>query len=205
MRLRRNGQEAVRVWRYNLLLAAFFFLGVFAGIVCAERTGSGIREELTSYLSDYLDAAQGQEVSASALGALVVAYLWGPVLAFFCGFTAAGTVLLPLLTTAFSFFPAYAVSCLTAVFGWQGVWLAIGFLGLRCLLTVPCFFLLAPLSFYTAVSRLRASFGRGRFTLADSRGCWLRFVGVLLTMCFGAWGDFQLSSFLLRVLLERVF
>ena len=113
--------------------------------------------------------------------------------------------MLPLLTAAFGFLPAYAVSCLTAAFGGQGVWLAVGFFGLRCLLTIPCFFLLAPPSFQSAAGRLGASLGRGRFIPPDSRGCWLRFAGVILALGLGIYGDLRLSPFLLRVLLEQVF
>ena len=180
-------------------------MGILAGTVCAGRTGGSVGEELKNYLSAYLTAAQGREISVSVLCTLALAYLWGPVLSFFCGFFAAGAVLLPLLTAAFSFLPAYAVSCLTAAFGGQGVWLAVGFFGLRCLLTIPCFFLLAPPSFQSAAGRLGASLGRGRFVPPDSRGCWLRFAGVILALGLGIYGDLRLSPFLLRVLLEQVF
>lgn len=205
MRLRRSGREPSSVWRYSLPLAVCFFLGILAGTVCATRTGGSVGEELKNYLSAYLTAAQGREISVSVLCTLALAYLWGPVLSFFCGFFAAGAVLLPLLTAAFGFLPAYAVSCLTAAFGGQGVWLAVGFFGLRCLLTIPCFFLLAPPSFQSAAGRLGASLGRGRFVPPDSRGCWLRFAGVILALGLGIYGDLRLSPFLLRVLLEQVF
>ena len=205
MRLRRNGQEPARVWRYSLPLAAFFFLGLFAGITCAGRTGSGIREELTAYLSAYLDAVQEREITASVLWSLALAYLWGPTAAFFLGFTAAGAFLLPVLALAYGFFPAYAAGCLTVSFGGQGAWLAIGFFGVRCLIAVPCFFLLAAPSWQTAAGRLGASLGRGRFIPADSRGCWLRFAGVCLALSLGVCGDLRLSPLLLRALLGRIF
>ena len=205
MKLRRSGRALSSVWRYSLPLAVFFFSGILAGTVCASRTGGSVREELTAYLSSYLAAMQGREVSVFTLCVLVLAYLWGPAAAFLCGFTAAGAFFLPLLTAAFGFFPAYAVSCLTASFGGQGVWMAVSFFGLRCLLTVPCFFLLAPLSFQAAIGRLWASLGRGRFVPADSRGDWMRLAGVVLVLCLGACGDLRLSPLLLRVLLEQVF
>lgn len=205
MRLRRSGQEPARVWRFSLPLAAFFFLGLFAGITCAKRTGIGISEELTTYLSAYLDAVQEREITASALWSLALAYLWGPAAAFFLGFTAAGAFLLPVLALAYSFFPAYAAGCLAVSFGGQGVWLAIGFFGVRCLIAVPCFFWLAVPSWQTAAGRLGVSLGRGRFTPADSHGCWLHFAGVCLVLSLGVCGDLRLSPLLLRWLLGRIF
>ena len=205
MRLRRNGQETAHVWRYSLPLAAFFFLGLFAGITCAGRTGNGISDELTAYLSAYLDAVQEREITASVLCSLLLAYLWGPAAAFFLGFTAAGAFLPPALALAYGFFPAYAAGCLAVSFSGQGIWMALCFFGFRCLVTVPCFFLLAAPSWQTAAGRLGASLGRGRFAPADSRGCWFRFAGVCLILSFGVCGDLKLSPLLLRWLLGRIF
>ena len=126
-------------------------------------------------------------------------------LAFLLAFTGIGAVLLPLLTAAYGFFPAYAVSCMAASFGRQGVLMAAVFFGLRCLITFPCFFLLAVPSWEAAVVRFRASFGRGYPVQADSRRCWLRLIGVCLTLCLGIWLDLRLSPVLLQALLERIF
>ena len=90
MRLRRSGREPSSVWRYSLPLAVCFFLGILAGTVYAARTGGSAGEELKNYLSAYLTAAQGREISVSVLCTLALAYLWGPVLSFYCGFFAAG-------------------------------------------------------------------------------------------------------------------
>ena len=110
---------------------------------------------------------------------------------------AIGAVLLPLLTAAYGFFPAYAVSCMAASFGRQGVLMAAGFFGLRCLLTFPCFFLLAA-----------AILGSGRCALSSI--LWERIPGaggqpqmlaaafrcVILTLCLGIWLDLRLSPVL---------
>lgn len=117
-----------------------------------------------------------------------------------------GILLLPLLAAAAGFFPAYAAGCLTASFGGRGLLLALAFFGFRCLVTVPCFFLLAA----PAMGRAAALRGlsRGRRCAAFSacgRGCWLGFGIVCLILCLGAWIELRLSPFLLRALLERFF
>lgn len=195
---------AVPVRLYSLPLAACFLLGVLAGIGCAGRASAGVGDELTDYLSAYLDASRQQSVSVSTVAALTLAYARGPLAAFLCGFTAAGAVLLPLLAAVCGFFPAYAVSCLAAAFGGQGIWMALCFFGLRCLVTLPCFFLLAGDGWRLSLQRLRAGSGTGRTVTAET-AVWLRFAAVCLVLCLGVWGDLRLSPFLFRALLERIF
>lgn len=202
MKRKQTLREIPPGWLCSLLTGAFFFLGVFAGIGAAGRLSGSVGAELSAYLSAYLEAADGA-VSASGVLALALAYVWGPVLAFLWGFTAAGTVLLPLTALAVGFFPGYAVSCLTASFGRQGLWMALCFFGLRCLVSVPCFFLLASDAWRSAAGRLRAALGRGRS--AETRPVWLRFAGVCCVLSLGVWGDLRLSPLLLRMLLERIF
>ena len=198
MNQRQIGRGPGSSWLHSLLLAVFFFLGILAGIMCACRASVQINEELSAYLSAYLNAVR-QRTSSPDVGCSL------PALAFLLAFTRIGAVLLPLLTAAYGFFPAYAVSCMAASFGRQGVLMAAVFFGLRCLITFPCFFLLAVPSWEAAVVRFRASFGRGYPVQADSRRCWLRLFGVCLTLCLGIWLDLRLSPVLLQALLERIF
>ena len=199
MNQRQIGQGPGSSWLHSLLLAVFFFLGILAGIMCACRASAQISEELSAYLSAYLNAVRQRTSSPDVGRSLAAMYIWGPALAFLLAFTG------PLLTAAYGFFPAYAVSCMAASFGRQGVLMAAVFFGLRCLITFPCFFLLAVPSWEAAVVRFRASFGRGYPVQADSRRCWLRLIGVCLTLCLGIWLDLRLSPVLLQALLERIF
>lgn len=139
--MRNDGQTPAGL--HSLLLAVFFFLGIGAGVVCAGRISGDVERELTTYLTDYLALAQSQDLGISVVCSLTLLYLQGPVLAFLCGVCSAGILLLPLLAAAAGFFPAYAAGCLTASFGGRGLLLALAFFGFRCLVTVPCFFLLA--------------------------------------------------------------
>lgn len=186
---------------HSLLLAVFFFLGVLAGIALGGRASGSVGEELSAYLSAYSKAAPRQ--SAAAVWALALAYLRWPAAALLLGFTALGAALVPLTAAAFGFFPAYAVSCLVAAFGTDGLRMALCFFGLRYLVTTPCFFLLAADGWQTAMGRLRAVFGKGRPLPADKRGR-LRPLLVCLILFLGVRCDLRLSPFLFRVLLERI-
>lgn len=165
---------------HSLLLAVFFFLGIGAGVVCAGRISGDVERELTTYLTDYLALAQSQDLGISVVCSLTLLYLQGPVLAFLCGVCSAGILLLPLL--------------------------ALAFFGFRCLVTVPCFFLLAAPAMGRAAALRGLSRGRrGAAFSACGRGCWLGFGIVCLILCLGAWIELRLSPFLLRALLERFF
>ena len=136
MNQRQTGRGPGSSWLYSLLLAVFFFLGILAGIMCACRASAQISEELSTYLSAYLNAVRQRTSSPDVGCSLAAMYIWGPALAFLLAFTGIGAVLLPLLTAAYGFFPAYAVSCMAASFGRQGVLMASVFFGLRCLITL---------------------------------------------------------------------
>lgn len=162
---------------HSLLLAVFFFLGIGAGVVCAGRISGDVERELTTYLTDYLALAQSQDLGISVVCSLTLLYLQGPVLAFLCGVCSAGILLL-----------------------------ALAFFGFRCLVTVPCFFLLAAPAMGRAAALRGLSRGRrGAAFSACGRGCWLGFGIVCLILCLGAWIELRLSPFLLRALLERFF
>ena len=200
--MKRRGMETASGWLHSLLLAVFFFLGVLSGIGCAARVPEGVSGELSRYLSAYLDAVRQQAAPVPGIRQLAAAYFWGPAAAFFCGFSAVGVLLLPLLAMACGFFPAYTVSCLTAAFGSRGVWLAAALFGLRYLVVIPCFFLLAAPSLRTASARLRF---QSRPADAESRRGWLHFACVCLVLLLGGWVDFRLSPWFLRLLLEPIF
>lgn len=87
--------------------------------MCACRASVQINEELSAYLSAYLNAVRQRTSSPDVGCSLAAMYIWGPALAFLLAFTRIGAVLLPLLTAAYGFFPAYAVSCMAASFGRQ--------------------------------------------------------------------------------------
>ena len=127
-----------------LLLALFFLAGVLLGQVLSGRVPDTTGDELRRYLEDYVRlGGEGAPTVQTALSALVI-YFRYPLFAFLLGFASIGVVLLPCVTAAYGFFLSFSVCCFTAAFGVDGVLLALAVFGLRCLVTLPCYFLLRP-------------------------------------------------------------
>ena len=187
-----------------VLLALFFLGGVILGQVLAGRVPDATGDELTRYLTDYVRL--GGELSAeTALSALVI-YLRYPLLAFFLGFASVGIVLLPGVTVAYGFFLSFSVCCFTAAFGTDGVLLAFAVFGLRCLVTLPVFFLLAVPSWGKSAGLAAVSFGRGQrcAPVIYGRSYWLRAAASLGVLLAGVCVDLFLSPLFLRLILERI-
>lgn len=186
-----------------LLLALFFLGGAILGQVLADRVPGETGPELRQYLEDYVRL--GGEVSPGAAVSAAAVYFRYPLLAFLLGFASIGVVLLPVSAAAFGFFLSFAVCCFTAAFGPDGVLLALAALGLRCVVTMPCFFLLASSSCGTAAGLAAVSFGSGRRTApACGRVDWRRFGACSLALAAGVCGELTLTPALLRLALERV-
>ena len=186
-----------------LLLALFFLGGAILGQVLAGRVPGETGLELRQYLEDYVRL--GGEVSPGAAVSAAAVYFRYPLLAFLLGFASIGVVLLPVSAAAFGFFLSFAVCCFTAAFGPDGVLLALAALGLRCVVTMPCFFLLASSSYGTAAGLAAVSFGSGRRTApACGRVEWRRFGACSLALAAGVCGELTLTPALLRLALERV-
>lgn len=193
-------------WLCSLLPAVFFLLGATAGILYAGRVSERLSGELTDYLTGYLSLAQQRVVTLSLVCATVWAYFRGPLLAFVCGFTPVGTVLLPLSAAVCGFLPAYAAGCLAASFGGTGIWLALGLFGVRTLATLPCFFLLAAHAWHMSAALFRVSLGKGHpFSPVYDRRWWLRFAGVCLFLGCAVCAELRLTPLLTQTLLEHIF
>lgn len=189
-----------------LLLALFFVGGVLLGQMLAERVPGGTGNELHRYLADFVQLG-GQEPSIpkAAFSTLLVYYRY-PLLAFLLGFASVGIVLLPFAACACGFFLSFSVCCFTAAFGGNGVLLALSIFGLRCLIMLPCFFLLAVPAWGTSASLAAISFGRGRRTAPVLYGkpYWTR-LGITAAVLFlGVCAELFLSPALLRLAAERI-
>lgn len=191
-------------WPRLLALAACFFLGMVLGQVAAARVPGETGEELASYLRSYVSLSPS--CSPRVVLSTLALYLRDPLLAALLGFASLGVVLLPCMTVACGFFLSFSVCCFTAAFGREGVLLALAVFGLRCAVTLPCYFLLAVPAWQTAAALADASFGRGRRREPIVYGPpWRRRIlfcaGILLA---GVCVDLYLSPWLLRQVLERV-
>lgn len=189
-----------------LFLALFFLGGVVLGQVLSGRVPDSTGDELGRYLTDYLRVGgEGDQAAGAALSAAVI-YFRYPLLAFLLGFTSLGVILLPCLTVAYGLFLSFSVCCFTAAFGADGVLLALAVFGLRCAVTMPCYFLLAVPSWRAGAALASLSFSRGKRTapVLYGRGYWVRFGGCMGALLAGMCADLFLSPWLLRLMLERI-
>lgn len=189
-----------------LLLALFFLAGVILGQVLAGRVPAETGTELNRYLEDYVQLNGQTGRSATAALSAVVIYFRYPLLAFLLGFASIGVVLLPCVTVAYGFFLSFSVCCFTAAFGPDGVLLALAVFGLRCAVTLPCYFLLAVPSWGTSAALAAVSFGKGRrcAQVTYGRACWLRLGLSAAVLLAGVCVDLLLSPALLGMMLERI-
>lgn len=126
----------------------------------------------------------------------------------FClGFASIGVVLLPCVTAAYGFFLSFSVCCFTAAFGVDGVLLALAVFGLRCMVTLPCYFLLAAASWGTSAGT------GGRVLWERTADCPLWSTAgpagsgsaPAVWRCWpGVCAELFLSPVLLRLMLERI-
>lgn len=207
MRIKRARQPEGFYLSRLLLLAVFFLCGIVLGQLLAGQVPAAAGAELRRYLTDYLTLADEPAASGQALLSVVVIYFRYPLLAFLLGFASVGVLLLPVVTAAFGFFLSFSVCCFTAAFGADGVLLALVVFGLRCAVTLPCFFLLAIPSLGTSSALASLSFGRGRRSapVTYGRGCWLRLAGCVAAGAAGVCVELFLSPVLLRLMLQRIF
>ena len=189
-----------------LFLALFFLAGVLLGQVLAGKVPDSTGDELTRYLTDYVYLYGQTTPESRAFWETMVIYFRYPLLAVFLGFPSVGVVLVPVVAVAFGFFLSFSVSCFTAAFGGEGVLLALAVSGLRCAVTLPCFFLLAVPSWQASWTLASLSLGRGQRTapVVYGRVWWLRAGLAAAVLLAGVCADHALSPVLLRLALERV-
>lgn len=198
-------------WRrplvHLLILALFFFAGVVLGQVFSSRIPDATGEELRRYLTDFLNLEEAGDFSSRTALSAAVLYFRYPLSAFLLGFASIGILLLPLMTGIFGFFLSYSVCCFTAAFGPDGVLLALAVFGLRCAVTLPCYFLLAVPSLERSMALVSLSFGKGRRStpVAYGREWWERLAVISGVLAAGMCAELMLAPWFLGQLLERMF
>jgi len=189
-----------------LFLALFFFAGIVLGQVFSSRVPDATGEELNRYLTDFLTVDRDGGSSPRAALSAAVLYFRYPLAAFLLGFASIGVLLLPLATGVFGFFLSFSVCCFTAAFGSDGVLLALAVFGLRCAVTLPCYFLLAVPSLEHSAALACLSFGRGRRSspVVYDRAWWSRLAVISGVLLAGMCAELMLAPWFLRQLLERM-
>lgn len=200
-RLAATGQD---FWFRLLLLAFFFVCGVLLGRALSASGAEGTAGELKSYLEGYLSLPKAKGFWETLPSSLFL-YFRYPVLAFLLGYLGAGIALLPLGAAAFGFSLSFSVCCFAAAFGGAGVLLALAVFGIRSLVSVPGFFLLAVPALRSAALRSSLPFGRGkRVASAESKtGRWKRLFAVSAALLAALLLESALSPGLLRLVWEH--
>lgn len=200
---RKRRESGPAGWPLLLFLSLFFFAGILLGQVLAGRVPEEAGQELEAYLRDYV-ALEPERSPGAVLSALAL-YFRYPLAALLLGFLAAGAALLPGITAAFGFFLSFSVCCFTAAFGEEGVVLALAVFGLRCAVTLPCYFLVAVPAWRTASSLAWEALGRGRRgMIRRDPDRWRRAALCGAVLLAGALADLACSPLLLERALERV-
>ena len=185
-----------------LLLSCAFLGGLLLGQVLARGVPAAVHTQLREYLRACRRLEQSSWQTVGLQGSLLLMYIRYPAAAFLCGLTSAGSFLLPCAAAVYGFFLSYAVSCLTITFGLPGIGIAAALLGIRAVLTVLCFFLLALPAWETSRSLLRAGRRNGSPALRYDRRDLLRLLFCLLLLGLGAWLETKIGPELLRFALK---
>lgn len=206
-RRRTANQDERAIWTRLLLLALFFLGGLILGQVMAGKVGAQTSKELTDYLNGYFSLENRSGTSARTVASALVIYFRYPLLAMLLGFASVGVVLLPALTAAYGFFLSFSVCCFTAAFGSDGVLLALSVFGLRCLVTLPCYFALAAPALDNAAALAALSLGGGKRAARPvyGRKWWLRCGISACALLAGVTAELLLSPYLLNLVLSRIF
>lgn len=204
MKLKHRGKNEPTFFLPRILfLAVFFVAGTFLGQVFARRVSVAVGQELTEYLRQYI--LTGHDHSIQMVLSAVVLYLRYPFLAVLFGFASIGVLLIPGMTVLFGFLVSFSVSCFTAAFGMEGIFLALAAYGIRCVVTLPCYFLLAVPALKNAVVLAQLSFGRRQHGMALrlGRSWWIRLLICLVILLLGVCVDFMISPLLLQWGMEQ--
>jgi len=189
-----------------MVLGLCFLGGVLLAQGALSRVPENTGEELKRYLAGFVALGDGDRQEGLLLFQTLGLYLRYPLAAFVLGMLPVGFGLLPLVAMAFGFFLSFAVCCFTAAFGPDGLLMALAVMGIRCLVTLPCFFWLGSNAFVSSVDLALASFGRGR-RVADRGGQrrrWMRLAAAMALLAIGMCVDSLCSPPLLQWAAERI-
>lgn len=192
-------------WMRLALLAAAFLGGALGGHLYAGSCGADTWEALERYLSDYCRLYDAGDMEVTLLSCAVM-YFGYAALLLLLGFSAAGVVLIPALSSAFGFSSMYAVSCFVRCYGRAGAGLALGAMIVRLAFTLPCFFLLAEEAWPLSMELFSLSFGRGKRSspVLYGSGYFLKFILCAVILALGIFCDRMLTPLLFRLALGTI-
>lgn len=186
-----------------VLLAACFAVGVILGQVFSGRVPQESCQELQRYLTDYFSLDRLERFTGQEFFSALLIYFRYPLLAFLLGMSTAGALMILPLTAVFGGFLSFSVCCFSLSFGEGGPLLALAVFGLRCLVTLPCYFYLAA----PALERMFAAAGKGkRIRQPTGSGIsWLRLPAVLAVLLAGALAELRFGPDLVQLAVGQLF
>ena len=169
-----------------VLVCLLLCLGAALGFAVCRAVPQQDRQELSDYLHEYAQAtANGQGPSASALS-VGAAYFRYPAAALLLGLTAAGLVLLPVLSVVQGFFLSFSVGCFARALG-------------RGFFVLPCTLLLTVQGLSAAAHRRS-----GQRTGLPDAAYWRRAGLCCLILLLGTALELTLAPRLLQWVIARV-
>ena len=185
------------------LLAVCFLVGVFLGQFFAGHVPENTGTELDAYLESYFQV--GKESSWKSFLSVLLQHFRYPLFVIILGFASLGVVLIPGMTLVIGFLLSFSASCFTVAFGTQGLFLAVAAMGLRCLITIPCYFVLAVPAWGRSAALAGLSFGRGRRISTDVSGqeWWGMIILCLFVLLIGTCLDWFCTPKILEWALKR--
>ena len=144
------------------LFFSLFLAGLIAGQIVAGTVPQNSIAELRDYLMIFNELEMNDGFASDSFLTIFLFYFRYPMLAFLLDYASIGIVLLPCLTIAFGFFLSYSVCCFVLGYGLNGMFLSLIFFGLRCLITLPCYFFIAVPAWKRSLALASISFGKGR-------------------------------------------
>lgn len=183
------------------LFSLFFLIGLYMGRFFAARQAAQVIPELKRYLDAYAETAGQSGRSAGQIARAFFLYFRYPLAVFLLGFASFGVLVIPPLGALMAFSFSYSVSCFVAALGGKGVLLALSLLGLRYLITLPCFFLLGQGALRTSWELTLCTLGQGRRRAAAlyDKTYFLRFFFAAAALALGALLDLWLTPWLLSL------
>jgi stage II sporulation protein M len=203
----RRENQSKGIYLPPLFLLLFFCLGgILLGQVYTNRISENVILEIKQYLKDYVSLDDVPYLSSEAFLSNFLGYFRYPVISFLLGFSSVGVFLLPVLAFVFGFFLSFSVSCFTAAYVGHGVLISLAVLGLRCIVTLPCFFIVSVFSFKKSAELLDVTFGRGRRTARTKteKGHFKCFAVLVMVLLLSVCVDLFISSHILRWVLKLI-
>lgn len=189
-----------------LFLLLCCLCGIILGQVYANQVSESVIIEIKRYLKDYICLDGIRESSSEAFFSTLWGYFRYPIISYLLSFSSIGVLLLPIVALIFGFFLSFSVSCFTAAYGSYGVVVSFAVIGVRCMVTLPCFLIVSVHAFRKSAFMANSVFGRCRRAIAPQSGLFhLKSLCVLsLILILGVCIDIILSPQFLHLALEQI-